>query len=62
MLTGWKLNPHWRLYFEMKRQHRLLRLRETREREEQLQALDEYAQRLVDHAVIEAQRNNEPRH
>jgi hypothetical protein len=62
MITGWKLNPHWRLYYEMKRQHRLLRLREAREREEQMAALDAYAEQITSYAAREAQRNNEPRH
>jgi len=62
MITGWKLNPHWRLYFEMKRQHRMLRLREAREREEQMAALDAAANEILAGVVYQAQRNNEPRH
>jgi hypothetical protein len=62
MQAGWKLNPHWRLYFEMKREAWRRRCWEAMRMEQQLQALHHEAEHLVAVAAHEAQHSKGTRH
>lgn len=65
MIPGYKNNPQWRMYFDMKRSHRMERveaMRRQREGETQLEALDAAAREFTERLANREMNNNEPRH
>jgi hypothetical protein len=62
MKAGWKNDAAMRAYFEIKRAVWRHNCAVTRHREQQTEALDEVAAELMRTVMVEAQRNNTPKH
>jgi len=62
MKAGWKNNPQWRMYVEMKRTERAHRLANLSQMRMMQEAIDYEAQLIVLRAADDAAKNSEPRH
>lgn len=62
MLAGWKKNPHWRLYYEARKAHRIHVIRERREMQQQMEALDAAATEILAAEEVRIQKTNPTRH
>ena len=62
MITGWKKDPVWRMYYAQKMKERFQRLRTQFEKALLEEALDKEAAKLLQKVQDEATKNDEPRH